>query len=65
MLGLTSQRRTLLAEKFGDLANFAMTALVFGQTVGQPRFSLSIGLRGIAIWLAFPTIACLLAGDQE
>ena len=38
MLRLTRQRRQILAEKFGDLANLALAALVFGQAVETVDF---------------------------
>jgi len=38
------------AEKFGDLANLAVAALVFGQALGQDTFSFGVGLAGFGIW---------------
>ena len=52
MLRLTERRRAIFAEKFGDLANYAVAALVFGQAVGQASFSFGVGLAGFAIWTA-------------
>jgi hypothetical protein len=49
MLRLTEPRRAVLAETFGDLANFAIAALVFGQAVGPSAFSWSVALIGIAL----------------
>jgi hypothetical protein len=54
-----------LAEKFGDLANYAVAALVFGQAVGEGSFSLTIGIAGIVIWLLFTGATVVLAGDSE
>ena len=65
MLRLTERRRAVLAEKFGDLANYAVAALVFGQAVGGGSFSLSIGIAGIVIWLLFTGATVVLAGDTE
>ena len=62
MVRLTERRRAILAEKFGDLANFAVVALVFGQAVGQGNFSPSIAIVGIAAWIAFMAIAFALSG---
>jgi hypothetical protein len=45
MLRLTKTRRAILAEKFGDLGNLAVAALVFGQAVADDRFSLGLGCR--------------------
>src|SRR5262245_6785537 len=64
MLRLTKRRRELLAEKFGDLGNFAVAALVFGQAVEQDVFSLGIGLAGISTWVVFTLIAFYLGGTS-
>jgi hypothetical protein len=47
----------LLAEKFADLANFAVAGLVFGQAVGQETFSPAAALAGIAIWFVLLVFA--------
>ena len=65
MLRLTGERREFLAEKFGDLANLAVAALVFGQAVGQGTFSPGVGLAGIAMWLALMAFAFLLKGGSR
>jgi hypothetical protein len=65
MLRLTERRRAVLAEKFGDLANYAVAALVFGQAVGEGALSLRIGIAGIAIWLLFIGATVVLAGESE
>ena len=65
MLRLTTRRRAVLAEKFGDLANYAVAALVFGRAVGQDRFSLGVGVAGIVIWLLFMGGTFFLAGDSQ
>jgi uncharacterized protein with HEPN domain len=36
-------RNVLIHEYFGDLANLAVAALVFGQALGEDRFSLVLG----------------------
>lgn len=65
MLRLTDRRRSLLAEKFSDLANFAVAALVFGQAVGQEPFSLWVGVAGIATWVALMLIAFAISGETR
>jgi hypothetical protein len=65
MVRLTERRRAILAEKFGDLANFAVAALVFGQAVGQGPFSLGVGLAGFGIWLLFMGATFFLIGDSR
>ncbi|HEY5617117.1 MAG TPA: hypothetical protein VIK60_04190 [Vicinamibacterales bacterium] len=65
MVRLTERRRAVLAEKFGDLANYAVAALVFGQAVGEGSFSVSIGIAGIVIWLLFIGATVVLAGESE
>jgi hypothetical protein len=63
MLRLTKERRDLLADKFADLANLAVAALVFGQALGEDVFSFRIGLAGILIWLLLLTFTLALKGD--
>jgi len=65
MLRLTERRRAVLAEKFGDLANLAFAALVFGQAVGQDRFSLGVGVAGLTMWAVFMGATFLLSGDSR
>ena len=63
MLRLTKERRAILAEKFGDLANLAVGALVFGQAIGQEVFSPWVAVVGMAIWLVFTGLTYALAGE--
>jgi hypothetical protein len=65
MLRFTPGRRELLAEKFADLANFAVAGLVFGQAVSQEMFSPAVGLAGAGIWLGCPVIAFALKGGSR
>ena len=65
MLRLTERRRAILAEKFGDLANYAVAALVFGQAAGDGTFSFGVGIAGVAIWLLFTGATVVLAGGSE
>jgi hypothetical protein len=65
MVRLTERRRAILAEKFGDLANYAVAALVFRQAVGQDRFSFGVSLAGFGIWLLFMGATFFLVGDGQ
>ena len=65
MLRLTDRRRAILAEKFGDLANLALAALVFGQALGQGSFSSGVGVMGMAIWTVCITATFLLSGGRR
>ena len=65
MVRLTERRRAILAEKFGDLANLAFAALVFGQAVGQGGFSLEVGVAGMVTWVVFMVATFLLAGGNQ
>lgn len=65
MLRLTKQRRAFLAEKFGDLANLAVGALVFGQAIGQDVFSPGVAIAGMAIWLLLMAYTLALKGERR
>jgi len=65
MLRLTKTRRAILAEKFGDLGNLAVAALVFGQAVADDRFSLGLGVAGIATWTLLTAATYLLSGEGQ
>jgi len=65
MVRLSERRREYLAEKCGDLANLAIAALLFGQAVGQERFSSALGFAGIALWLLFMAFGTALKGDRR
>ena len=65
MVRFTRGRRELLAEKFADLANFAVAGLVFGQAVGQEPFSPAVGLAGMGIWLGFLALAFAIKGGSR
>lgn len=65
MLRLTKTRRAILAEKFGDLGNLAVAALVFGQAVADDRFSLVLGVAGIATWTLLTAATYLLSGESQ
>jgi hypothetical protein len=65
MVRFTRGRRELLAEKFADLANFAVAGLVFGQAVGQETFSPMVGLAGMGLWLVFLAFAFAFKGGRQ
>ena len=65
MVRSTERRREFLAEKFGDLANFAAAALVFSQAVGGDAFSPGVAIAGIGIWLGFLAFAFVLKGGHQ
>jgi hypothetical protein len=65
MVRFTRARRELLAEKFGDLANFAVAGLVFGQAVEQDSFSPLIGALGIVIWVGLLGFSLALKGGRR
>ena len=65
MLRLTKQRRAILAEKFADLGNLAVAALVFGQVMGAGMCSWRVAAAGIAIWAGFIAATYLLAGESR
>jgi len=65
MVRLSERRREYLAEKFGDLANLAIAALVFGQAIGQPQFSPVIGVAGIMTWLVLTGLGLVLKGGHR
>ena len=65
MLRLTKRRREVLAEKFGDLGNLAVAALVFGQAMSSGAFSWRVAAAGIAIWASFTAATYLLVGESQ
>ena len=50
MIRFSSRQRAALGETLRDLANFAATALVFGQLVGQGVVSWSLFIAGTVFW---------------
>jgi hypothetical protein len=65
MARLTERRRAILSEEFGDLANYALAALVFSQAVGQESFSIGVALAGFLIWFGFTAVSYVLAGGSQ
>jgi hypothetical protein len=64
MVRLTARRRTVFGEKLLDLANYAATALVFGQFVGQQSVSWEVMLAGMATWLVLAGTTFLMTGEE-
>jgi hypothetical protein len=65
MVGFTQERRSHLADKFGDAANLAAAALVFGQAVSQEAFSVPLAVTGFVTWLVFMAASFFLRGDTR
>jgi|GEM_PF-6087311 hypothetical protein len=55
MLGLRRAQRALLVDKLAELAELAAAAMVFGQFVGNQRYSLTVAVFGVFAW-------CVLLG---
>jgi hypothetical protein len=55
----------VLVEKFGDLANLGVAALVFGQALSQDSFSCGVDLAGFVIWSVFMAATFFLAGRNS
>jgi len=62
MLRLTSEQRALLADKFAELANLAVAALVFGQALGSSEWSIMVAVLGVTLWALLTGIAIVLTG---
>ncbi len=63
MVRLTQHQRRALAGTVRELANFGAAALVFGQFVGQQAVSLPLLAVGIALWVAFVSLALVMEGE--
>ena len=64
MLPLRKEQNAHLAKLFGDLANLAAAALIFGQFIRGRPFSLLAFLAGIAIWFILAAGALVMAGRE-
>jgi hypothetical protein len=62
MIRLRPGPRATFGEKLLDLANFAATALVFGQFVGDQPLSWAIIVTGVAIWFVIAALALRMMG---
>lgn len=60
MLVLKRAQRAVLADKLPDLANLAVTALVFAQILGD-QFSVGAAFLGVGLWLALISWAIVLS----
>ena len=65
MVRLTTRHREILGEKLLDLANLAVTALVFGQFVGQRPPSVALVATGVLLWIVFAIMAFGVARDRR
>jgi hypothetical protein len=63
MVGLKKSQRDVLIDKVPDAANLAAGALVFGQSLGEQRFSLVLALIGVSVWVIL--MACTIAIAKE
>ena len=61
---LTDRQRALFGEKLLELANYAVTALIFGQLVGQARISSLLTMLGFGIYVAVVLVGLWLAGGK-
>ena len=59
---LTDRQRALFGEKLLELANYAVTALIFGQLVGQERISSLLTMLGFGIYVALVLAGLWFAG---
>jgi hypothetical protein len=65
MRRLPRERRIFLAEEFGDLANLAVAALVFGQALGSNGFSPSVAVAGIVVWAVLTAAGFVLSAGTN
>jgi hypothetical protein len=65
MVFFSKPRRDYFAEKFGDLANLAAGALVFGQSLTEGGFSIWLGVAGFGIWVSLLVIGGWLIRNGE
>jgi hypothetical protein len=63
MIRFSPRRRVALGQTLRDLANFAATALVFGQFVGQGARSWALLAVGAVFWLLVVWLGLLLEED--
>ena len=65
MLRLTDDQRAVVLDKFPDVANLAVGALVFGQFLSQGSYSIGLAAAGIAAWSALIVITLVIAGGPR
>ena len=64
MLRLKPRQREVLIQKVPDMANVAAGSMFFGQLLTDRPFSLTIGVMGIATWIAFWAFTLVVAKDE-
>ncbi|OFW13449.1 MAG: hypothetical protein A3F70_11220 [Acidobacteria bacterium RIFCSPLOWO2_12_FULL_67_14] len=62
---MTQDQRAVVLDKFPDVANLAVGALVFGQFLGSESYSLALAAAGIAAWSALIVITLVIAGGHR
>ena len=65
MLKLTTEQRSLVADKMGDAATLGLGGLVIGQILSDRPFSLAVGIGGVVLWIALIGVAIIVRGDAE
>jgi hypothetical protein len=65
MLRLKREQRRVLVDKLPDAANVAAGALVFGQTLSDRRFSVTLAVVGFFLWLGLHMAAMRVAGTMS
>lgn len=65
MLRLSDRRRGVLVERFSELANIAVGALVFGQFLSGKPYSLGFAALGAVAWLVFIAVSLVIAGERS
>jgi len=65
MVRLTRDQRMVVLDKFPDVANLAVGALVFGQFLGEGPYSLGLAGAGIATGSALVVITLVIAGGSR
>lgn len=65
MLRFKRGQRTFLAEKLGDLANVAAGAFIFGQALSGSRFSATLVLVDVVVWIVVTFVAVVFAAAEE
>jgi hypothetical protein len=64
MLGFTRERRTLLSQVLGQLANIGLATTVIGQLVRPESRSLLLVAAGIGTWWVLVVTAVVFAGGR-
>jgi hypothetical protein len=61
MLESSPEQRHVLVDKVPDVANIAVGALVFGQVLGEQRFSFVVAVLGASTWAGLLAWSLFLA----